>query len=306
MKKILLLFLLLLVKQGFSQLPDVQNFVVTANPNQSYGFQDRFDYEFDIRGNYGYNEVKLWVYLGTKTSKPSQNTDLVSYIRWNREGDDNLNFPSYTTKAMWSYWWSSAISRSDLFGETFTLLVQYGGNDRFLYYTVPNNDADGDGVPDSEDDCPNQAGPASNNGCPGDPELSINLNGSSITSDCFNCDSFFSVIGTDRHFLNAPTGIANMNVIVNNTGTITSTSTNVGIYVSANSTFESGSDTRIKTFSLPAINSGGIGLASGALFVSDFNAFGGNFWLLVRVDDAENNQETNENNNVFALRFRIN
>ncbi|PTX59474.1 hypothetical protein C8N46_10963 [Kordia periserrulae] len=29
-------------------------------------------------------------------------------------------------------------------------------------------DADGDGVPDAEDDCPNEAGPASNNGCPED------------------------------------------------------------------------------------------------------------------------------------------
>ncbi|EDP94789.1 thrombospondin type 3 repeat-containing protein [Kordia algicida OT-1] len=31
-------------------------------------------------------------------------------------------------------------------------------------------DADGDGVPDAEDECPNEAGPASNNGCPEDPE----------------------------------------------------------------------------------------------------------------------------------------
>ncbi len=176
MKKITFVTVLLLCQYAFSQLPDVRNFVVTANPNQSYGFQDRFDYEFDIRGNYGFNEIKLWVYLGTKTSKPSQNTDLVSYVRWNREGDDNLNFPSYFTKAMWSYWWSSAISRSDLIGESFTLLVQYGGNDRFLYYTIPEPDADNDGVPDSQDQCPNEVGPLSNNGCPvqqGPPEFEI-------------------------------------------------------------------------------------------------------------------------------------
>ncbi len=30
-------------------------------------------------------------------------------------------------------------------------------------------DTDGDGIPDNEDDCPNEVGPASNNGCPEDP-----------------------------------------------------------------------------------------------------------------------------------------
>jgi F5/8 type C domain/Glycosyl hydrolases family 16/Thrombospondin type 3 repeat len=33
----------------------------------------------------------------------------------------------------------------------------------------PPNDTDGDGVPDSQDQCPNQPGPASNNGCPVPP-----------------------------------------------------------------------------------------------------------------------------------------
>lgn len=43
-----------------------------------------------------------------------------------------------------------------------------------LYYCIclgdcDDPDSDGDGVPDDEDDCPDEAGPASNNGCPEDP-----------------------------------------------------------------------------------------------------------------------------------------
>ncbi len=34
----------------------------------------------------------------------------------------------------------------------------------------PEPDSDGDGVPDADDDCPDEAGPASNNGCPEEPD----------------------------------------------------------------------------------------------------------------------------------------
>ncbi|WP_025740380.1 hypothetical protein [Aquimarina pacifica] len=34
----------------------------------------------------------------------------------------------------------------------------------------PEPDTDGDGIPDADDDCPDEAGPASNNGCPEEPD----------------------------------------------------------------------------------------------------------------------------------------
>lgn len=167
-------------------------------------------------------------------------------------------------------------------------------------------DSDGDGVPDSEDNCPGQAGPASNNGCPGAPELSINLLGSNISSDCFNCESSFQYMGTDRHFLNSSGGIASINVFVQNQGEASSSSSTIGYYISANSTFESSSDTRIKTANIGSIAADGGTYVSTSLFGYDFNGVGGNFWLLIRVDDGESNDESNENNNVYALRFAIN
>ncbi|MBW8199706.1 thrombospondin type 3 repeat-containing protein [Flagellimonas abyssi] len=167
-------------------------------------------------------------------------------------------------------------------------------------------DSDNDGIPDDQDNCPNESGPASNNGCPGEPDLSINLNGSVINSDCFGCDNYFSQIGTDRHYLNNPSGIANIDVLVQNLGNATSTSTTVGYYISANSTFESNSDTRIKTSNIGSLSTNSGDYSSVTLFTYDFNSVGGNFWLLIRVDDDDDNDESNENNNVFALRFAIN
>lgn len=166
-------------------------------------------------------------------------------------------------------------------------------------------DSDNDGIEDSQDHCPNDAGPPSNNGCPGNSELSIVLNGSSITSDCFNCPAIFSQIGTIRHFSNRPAGITNISVLVQNTGNISSNSGTVGIYLSANSTYES-SDTLIKSFNIPSIGNNNTQFSSGALFIEDFNSVTGNFWLIFRVDDSESNQESDESNNTFSIKYRVN
>ncbi|WP_136466014.1 CARDB domain-containing protein [Flagellimonas onchidii] len=167
-------------------------------------------------------------------------------------------------------------------------------------------DSDGDGISDSQDNCPNQAGPASNNGCPGNPELSIDLNGSTISSDCSNCDNIFNSIGSDRHYLVDPTGIANIDVFVKNTGSVSSSASTVGFYVSNDNVLQGNSDSRIKTVNVSSLSPNSGKYASTSLFVPDFNSVGGNFWLLIKVDDSNANQESNENNNVFALRFAIN
>jgi Right handed beta helix region len=53
--------------------------------------------------------------------------------------------------------------------------------------TPPPTDSDGDGVPDADDQCPNEPGPASNNGCPVDPPPSADFNpgvGKGSASEC--------------------------------------------------------------------------------------------------------------------------
>ncbi|MEN1783859.1 MAG: hypothetical protein AAGF77_01860 [Bacteroidota bacterium] len=98
------IFLFLFAQIVMGQLPDVKNFKVTSDPNKTYSWYDRFYVEFDIKGNYRYNEIKLWLYTGRKTSKPSSTADRVWYIRWNREGDYYLNYPNYFKKSTWSSW----------------------------------------------------------------------------------------------------------------------------------------------------------------------------------------------------------
>ncbi|MBO0321341.1 hypothetical protein J0X14_03455 [Muricauda sp. CAU 1633] len=166
-------------------------------------------------------------------------------------------------------------------------------------------DSDGDGVPDSEDDCPNQAGPASNDGCPGNPELSIDLDGSIIYSDCSNCENVFSEIGTDRHFLETSASTTSIDVYIQNLGGVSSSSSTIGFYISADSSYQSESDNQIKSENVGSIAANSGSYASTSLFVEDFDEVGGNFWLLIRVDDSDTNQESNENNNVFAIRFNM-
>ena len=53
-------------------------------------------------------------------------------------------------------------------------------------YSFNDPDTDGDGIPDSQDDCPTQAGPASNNGCPETCSLSPP---STLTTSAITCNS---------------------------------------------------------------------------------------------------------------------
>ena len=51
----------------------------------------------------------------------------------------------------------------------------------------PPVDTDGDGVPDSSDQCPTQPGPASNNGCPVPPPPPIDTDGDGVPDSSDNC-----------------------------------------------------------------------------------------------------------------------
>lgn len=150
----------------FSQV-DITNFKITSTANQTYNEYDRIDYEFDIRGNYGTNEIKLWLYYESVTTN---NDNLINYIRWNREGDDNLNYPSYTTKQMWGlvapFNQTQPRTVSTSANKKFYLVVEYQGQSTTHLYTFPDADSDGDGINDSVDRCPNQFGVNSNDGCP--------------------------------------------------------------------------------------------------------------------------------------------
>jgi len=180
-------------------------------------------------------------------------------MRWNRVGDNYLNWNNYLSVANYfksplyssnnGLWLSNYCdnSFSTTSGKKFFLVVEYGGNQKIINYTVPSGDSDGDGFNDDVDNCPNTAGTI--NGCPpGQPDLKFDYNGSVVNSD----DNGSRL--SDTHTLNYYTSILWLNLIINNIAAATSNSTQIGFYLSSDSQFSSSSDANLnKTISIPAI-----------------------------------------------------
>ncbi|WP_459210849.1 hypothetical protein [Aquimarina rhabdastrellae] len=180
MKKIIIITVLFLSTLSFSQSIDVIDFKVNEPSGQSFSNGSRFDFEFKIKGDYtyrthGHHQIDLILY---KDQISPSNEIARSY--WNREDDVNLIFTSYTLKNWWN---TSLINYTTAPNKKFYLVVKYASLTKTLSFTYPDVDSDGDGILDSQDNCPNQAGSASNNGCPiGDPDfvitkISINAEG---------------------------------------------------------------------------------------------------------------------------------
>ncbi|WCO02632.1 fibronectin type III domain-containing protein [Psychroserpens ponticola] len=83
-------------------------------------------------------------------------------------------------------------------------------------YTDENTDSDGDGVPDNQDNCPNEAGPASNGGCPvPDPCLldpptnriisNITINSASLNWDPVSSNNGYTLLYNVSNSNNTPT-----------------------------------------------------------------------------------------------------
>lgn len=167
MKKITVLLALIICSLSYGQT-DIINFEITSQFNQTFSSSngDRIDYSFDIRGTYGYGEIKLWIYYET-----INNDNLINYSRWNREGDNFLEFNNYTTID----WWGMVVPKFNpnfmpfTFntnpGKTFYLVTEHQGISQTYSYTIPLSDYDGDGVPDIQDDCPYVFGWPQFNGC---------------------------------------------------------------------------------------------------------------------------------------------
>ncbi|MEI6864921.1 OmpA family protein [Flavicella sp.] len=66
-----------------------------------------------------------------------------------------LNFDSSFSYATSEF---TEVAASNYFQHSVSLILKFGGPTK--------KDTDGDGIPDEDDDCPNEAGPIENNGCP--------------------------------------------------------------------------------------------------------------------------------------------
>ncbi|MFL1011119.1 CARDB domain-containing protein [Flavisericum labens] len=298
MKKITLLIALALNLFCYSQV-DIKDFKVSTL-NQSFTFGDRFDYEFKIKGNYGYNEIKLRVYAESITSN-----NLIGVINWNNDGDDNLSFSNYTIKNMWLYtgysWYNRTFNTNP--GKKFYLVTEYLGNSQTFSFTAPLPDADGDGVPDTSDNCPNEAGPSSNSGCPTYPDLVIDANASTAKSSgasgspqSFSSNQFHALyLGESLQIL----------LNVENNGTADSNTMKVGFYVTQGSSFNNATLLKEVTYNgiiSPNQNQSMSTEISGHSIASYANSNGWAY-IHVRVDKNNNvNEGTTggEDNNVYS------
>tara|TARA_R110002050_G_scaffold57866_7_gene130228 strand:+ start:15511 stop:16626 length:1116 start_codon:yes stop_codon:yes gene_type:complete len=99
----------------------------------------------------------------------------------------------------------------------------------------PISDSDGDGVPNSSDNCPNEAGPSSNNGCPTFADLIIDTSlstakssGASGTTQSLSSNIFHALyLGENLQVL----------LFVKNVGEANSSTMKVGFYVTQGSSF---------------------------------------------------------------------
>jgi hypothetical protein len=327
MKKITLIISLFVLSYSFAQLPagyDVKDFIVTSTPNKTYNSGDRFDFQFKIKGNYGSNEIRLEVYEGnySNPSTTSNSNNLVSYSRWNREGDNNLNFPSFITKN----WWSALGSNVGAFriSGAFTLKITYvkyisgSGNNynyysKVLHYTVPISDSDGDGVSDGYDDCPNQPGPASNRGCPlpaAKADLYIDEIASNIIGECgstFPCNESYKNAKTHRYSLYNPEGNdLSLATVVFNKGNAASGNNKIYYYLSLDNKIDSYDFKSTIVSNLGPLSPNRGTTVNELMSIYEFRKNGNNpsasnynLIIEIKVDDKDNS------NNTFTIPVRV-
>ncbi|MHA7056558.1 thrombospondin type 3 repeat-containing protein [Aquimarina sp. M1] len=171
-------------------------------------------------------------------------------------------------------------------------------------------DSDNDGVPDYTDNCPNEQGPASNNGCPQIPNLTVDLNASAVFSQCLSCppplDTFFNS-GKKHLITNGGVGSISFDrLAIRNIGNTTSNSAKVKFYFSINNSIGS-SDKLIKTITIPSRNVNSSYGIQTTIDGWDINNNGdlanGNYFILVDIDtDNSNNEGTpGEADNLLVL-----
>ncbi|OJJ18565.1 hypothetical protein BKI52_23425 [marine bacterium AO1-C] len=296
------------VPPALTQL-DIRNFKVTSPTNKSFTFGIRFNYEFDIKGNYGDKAIALWVYYESIT--PS---NLIGLINWNSDGDDNLSFANYTKQAMWvntgHVWSGKNFKTSPL--KKFYLVAKYQGTSRTYSYIIPDIDSDGDGVLDAQDNCPNVAGPASNNGCPLDkPDLKFRKDQIYINSECQSCESRLSRLGNGVHVLSKSGGSMSIDGFIFNDKAVAAGASKMKAYLSSDTKVDNG-DIEVPIGFDSYYDVGSIRAYGNISFA--FSIFGQQiprnvtfktYYLIVKVDSEDAIDEgEKEDNNTFHFRLK--
>lgn len=112
---------------------NLRNFKVTNPLGRDYKKGDRFNFEFEIQGNYsfsaqGYHQINLILYKGSISG-----SNEIGRAYWNREDDIDLIFDTYTIKP---YWVTSNIDFSTKNDNQFILVASYANiTKNYVYKT---------------------------------------------------------------------------------------------------------------------------------------------------------------------------
>ncbi len=132
MKKFTLFILLLSPLLSFSQTINIQNFEVLVSANANYPSSTRFDYKFEVNGNYMAGPIAIRIY---KNSISPANQ--IGYNNWRTDCDydDQTYYSSYMDLETWFY---SSKSFSTYPGQTFWVQVTFHGVTQTRSYTYEN------------------------------------------------------------------------------------------------------------------------------------------------------------------------
>ena len=174
-----------------------------------------------------------------------------------------------------------------------------------------NRDSDGDGIQNHEDNCPNESGPASNDGCPGSPDLLIDENNTFVNNpDCSSCDSRLADIGNNRYLLKPDGNPTFLTIRIKNNGNATSSQSNIKYYLSSNSTLETTDDYIALISDFGTISPGNYRDVENVFInyyeISSILGGGtGNYFILMVLDEDGFNDESNESNNITPIPIRV-
>lgn len=173
-------------------------------------------------------------------------------------------------------------------------------------------DSDNDGVPDSQDNCPNQAGPASNNGCPlpqGKPDLVIDTSESTSLASGEDSSSVNLETNTTHYvYLGEELQIY---LKVDNKGSAGSGNSKIGYYISTTNDINKATQIKEEKFYRVPANSHQTTSSSLSYWhLSNTTGIIGEAFLHIKVDNANQLDEgrNGESNNVYSSRrlFLIN
>ncbi|MCO7184463.1 hypothetical protein HER15_10965 [Tenacibaculum mesophilum] len=271
----------------------IKSFKVNQAYYKNFSRNTTFEYEYEIQGDYrgknnsGNNDITISIYYNSINQ-----SNLITKTVW--EMDEEF-FPILTKREPWG---TSFIDYDTDPKRKFYLKFEYAGNSEILTYTVPKDtrDFDGDGVQNWQDNCPNQAGPSSNNGCPvGNPDfviVSISIDAGGLTTNTNDDNSLTLRENQDHKFC----------VNIKNTGAVTGTINNTALILTNNSDLSKASIVSNLPYpkSSLTISPNQTGKMCSETHIRDTYLGNNltNFYYLHAIADYDNNtSESNENNN---------